>query len=30
MIKKNNNNTLHRKRDKNTNVGNGCKKENNP
>lgn len=29
MIKKNNN-TLHRKRDKNTNVGIGCKKENNP
>lgn len=29
MIKKNNN-TLHRKRDKNTNVGNCCKKENNP
>lgn len=30
MIKKKINNTLHRKRDKNTNVGNGCKKENNP
>lgn len=29
MIKKINN-TLQRKRDKNTNVGNGCKKENNP
>lgn len=29
MIKKINN-TLHCKRDKNTNVGNGCKKENNP
>lgn len=29
MIKKINN-TLHRKRDKNTNVGNGCKNENNP
>lgn len=30
MIKKKINNTLHRERDKNTNVGNGCKKEKNP